>query len=289
MKFEKFGAEKENVTIKTKPMNFADNNIFKHFNNVFDYIKKNKPEILQEYIEKMTKGMQDITKIVFFNEKEESLINLLKKYEYITDYYQLFQTIMNFYLSTLGISKEEFWENKEQSFPDWNFFHSIRNIHLVSIKVMIEILGKEEGIELYKKIGENYVFKYDLNQQNIYKDLDELRYHHTRFITNNTLGRVRLISDVENGRYIEICLTCDKVRNFDNLSHEDFKLLDPTGCYIHHALTKLWNENFVLTLDQTLAKGDPYCSYVYHDTRIVDSIEHPPKEFFEDIISKIVK
>jgi len=42
----------------------------------------------------------------------------------------------------------------------------------------------------------------------------------------------------------------------------------------------------VLTLEQSIAKGDTFCSYVYHDRSIVDRIEHPPREFFEKILEK---
>ncbi|MHA1355340.1 MAG: hypothetical protein ACTSR1_09235, partial [Candidatus Heimdallarchaeota archaeon] len=119
-----------------------------------------------------------------------------------------------------------------------------------------------------------------------YKDLEEMRFHHSKFIEKNTLGRVRLLSEVKDGQYIEVCLTCDKVRNYPNASAEEKELLDVTGCYCHHALTSLWNDNFKLTLTNTLAKGDPYCTYVYHDTRIVDKIEEPTKEIFDAIVAK---
>ena len=43
------------------------------------------------------------------------------------------------------------------------------------------------------------------------------------------------------------------------------------------------NENFMLTMEHTIVEGDPYCSCVLHDTRIDNSLEHPPKEFFDNM------
>ncbi len=66
-------------------------------------------------------------------------------------------------------------------------------------------------------------------------------------------------------------------------SDEDRDIFSLTLCYCHFQLAKMWNDNFVLTQEQTIAKGNNYCEYVYHDTTIVEKIEHPSKEFFDDI------
>jgi hypothetical protein len=154
---------------------------------------------------------------------------------------------------------------------------------------LIDILGKDEAIKFYKEIINSYIEKYDQNQKGWYKDLDEMREHHSKFIKKNTLGRVRLVSEVKNGQYIEICLTCDKVRSYPDASEEEKELLDVTGCYCHIPLAKLWNKNFELTLSNTIAKGDPYCTYVFHDTRIVDKIEEPIKAFFDQTVRQFTE
>ncbi|MGC9780662.1 MAG: hypothetical protein HZR80_15575 [Candidatus Heimdallarchaeota archaeon] len=45
----------------------------------------------------------------------------------------------------------------------------------------------------------------------------------------------------------------------------------------------IWNEDFVLTMNHTIAKGDLYCSCVVHDTKIDWDLTHPPDEFWESI------
>ena len=286
MKFEKLGKERENVTIEIGPLDFGDSNVIKSLDNTLGYIKENKPEILQEYITILSGKLQKLTNQDFFNDESGKLAEYIKQFSNLSEQNDLLQLLLSSFIKTLGVSEEEFWENKKQEFKDWNFFRSVRDLQLVKIKALVEILGKEEAIEFYKGITERYLVAYNQNQKDWYKNLEEMRFHHSKFIQGNSLGRVRLISEVKNGRYIEICLTCDKVRNYQKQIPEDGELLDVTGCYCHHGLAKLWNENFVLTLNNTIAKGDPYCTYVYHDTRIADNIEEPSKEFFDGIVAK---
>ncbi|HUT79798.1 MAG TPA: hypothetical protein VMZ29_01240 [Candidatus Bathyarchaeia archaeon] len=286
MKFEKLGKEKENVTVRTEPFNFSESNILKHYNNTFGYINEHKPSKLEEYIRKLTEKLLAVTKQEFFHDINGKLSEILQQYKHLTDQSNIMRLLLSNFISTLGVTEEQYWENKEQEFPDWNFFHSIRDIHLMDIKSLIDVFGKEEGIDLYKKIADEYVIKYNPNQKNWYIDLEEMRFHHMKFIENNSLGRVRLMSNVEDGRYVEICLTCDKMKNYLDASQEDRELLDVTGCYCHEGLVRLWNENFILTLNKTIAKGDPYCTYVYHDTRVVDTIKVPSQKFFDEVIEE---
>ncbi|MHA1365328.1 MAG: hypothetical protein ACTSP5_02825 [Candidatus Heimdallarchaeota archaeon] len=286
MKFEKLGKERENVTIEIGPFDFGNSNIIKSLDNTLGYIQENKPEILQEYLTVLTGKLREIINQDFFKGASGKLAEYIKQFDHLTENYDLLQLLLSYFVKTLGVTEEQFWENKKQEFSDWNFFCSVRDLQLVKIKVLVEILGKEEAIDFSKGMTDSYIVTYDQNQKGWYKDLEEMRFHHSKFIEKNTLGRVRLLSEVKDGQYIEVCLTCDKVRNYPNASAEEKELLDVTGCYCHHALTSLWNDNFKLTLTNTLAKGDPYCTYVYHDTRIVDKIEEPTKEFFDAVVAK---
>jgi len=54
-------------------------------------------------------------------------------------------------------------------------------------------------------------------------------------------------------------------------------------CHYDFEATKNMNPNFVLTRQNTIMEGQDYCDFCYHDTRLVDQVEHPPKEFWEDL------
>ena len=66
------------------------------------------------------------------------------------------------------------------------------------------------------------------------------------------------------------------------LDCKDSELKHAVFCSNDHALFKKNNENFELTRTSTLMIGT-YCDFCLHDTRIVDKIEHPSKEFIENL------
>ena len=54
-------------------------------------------------------------------------------------------------------------------------------------------------------------------------------------------------------------------------------------CYYDFEATKNINPNFVLTRQNTIMEGQGFCDFCLHDTRLVDKVEHPSKEFWEGL------
>ena len=82
------------------------------------------------------------------------------------------------------------------------------------------------------------------------------------------------------GRYIlkiERCLYGEVMRDFD-----DLEIADSLECYIDYILPVKKNKNFVMTRTKTIMKGDSWCDICYHDKRIVEKVEHPSDEFWEN-------
>lgn len=285
MKFEQYGEYKEDLRIKLDLEEFLVHNLLKDLHNTIGYIKKTKPTILNEYIESLTSKMKTNTK-----KKDKIIIELkfqeyIKPFENLIENQELIKMSFNFFLEQLGITEDKIWEMRSESFTPNQMHQSANGFYNYQLKTLIEILGKDEAIDYYKKIILNYIHTYDTNQMNIYDSLEELRESTIRFLEKGTLGRVRLISEVEDGRLIEICKNCEKVDFLDKSLREDGDLLFAICCDVHIPLAKMWNENFVLTMDYTISRGYPYCTNVYHDRRLVDKIEQPPKEFYDEIIS----
>ena len=55
------------------------------------------------------------------------------------------------------------------------------------------------------------------------------------------------------------------------------------GCYGDYEKFKNYNDSIILTMEHTIAQGDPYCSRVLHDTRIDWDLRHPPKSFWDSM------
>jgi len=286
MKFEQYGKEVENLEIKTNPFEFAESNLFKKLDNIYGYIKKKRPDIYDELIRKITLKLMEIPKKGNFTSKSEKIVERITQGEFLSENQDLVLIHLNIFVDTLGFTDKEYWQNKEFKIPARNFVHAANDLSYLYLSTLVDIIGKVEAIKLYKETVDNYVKVYDTNQVNIFTDLEDMRQKFIRWTENSPYGRVRLTSTVENGQWIKICRNCEKVQNLDNLEELDGDLMYAISCYCHEPLAKMWNKNFVLTLNETIAKGDPFCSYVYHDKTIVDNIEHPPREFFEEIIKK---
>ena len=71
--------------------------------------------------------------------------------------------------------------------------------------------------------------------------------------------------------------------------HEVMKELnDPefsyaVACHYDFEAAKNMNPEFELTRKKTLMEGAGYCDFCYHDKRIVESIVHPPEQFWTDL------
>lgn len=286
MKFEEYGKEVENLEIKTNPYEFVESNLFKKLDNIYGYIKKKRPDIYDELIRNIILKLKEIPKKNYFTSKSEKIVERITQCEKLLENQDLVLKHLNIFVDTLGFTDKEYWQKKEFKIPARNFVHAANNLSYLYLSTLVDIIGKEEAIKLYKETVDNYVKVFDTNQVNIFTDLEDMRQKFIRWTENSPYGRVRLISTVENGQWMKICKNCEKVQNLDKLEELDGDLMYAISCYCHEPLAKMWNENFVLTLNETIAKGDPFCSYVYHDKTIVDKVEHPPREFFEKIIKQ---
>jgi len=286
MKFEQYGKEVKNLEIKYNPYEFAESNLFKKLDNIFGYIKKNRTEIYSEFIERVSSSEKNLPERKFFTDESTKVVDRIKKSEILSENKELILRFLNAFIETQGITDKEYIQNEEIRIPARNFMHSANDLSYLILSTLVDIIEKDEAVKLYKETVDNYVHVYDTNQVDIFTDLEDMRQKFIRWTENSPYGRVRLLSTVEKGQWIKICKNCEKVQNLDNLEKLDGDLMYAISCYCHEPLAKMWNENFVLTLEQSIAKGDSFCSYVYHDKTIVDKIEHPPREFFEKTLEK---
>jgi hypothetical protein len=95
-------------------------------------------------------------------------------------------------------------------------------------------------------------------------------------------GWIRVVGNIKNGKFIyrkDACLYAEAMKDY---SDTEFKFL--AACYYDYQGTRIqWNKDYVLTMEQTIAEGDPYCSCVVHDTRIDWDLTHPDEDYWNRI------
>ncbi|NHK32604.1 MAG: hypothetical protein FK730_14720 [Asgard group archaeon] len=282
MKIEEYGEYKENLTIKIKPQEFIEHNLLKDLQNIIGYIKKNKSIIFKEFLEQFTEKLKSQTKNQFSIIDKSKFSGLISQYDNLIKHQDITKLSLNYFLEKLSITEKQFWENNETHFPAKNFHNSANGFYFNQLTTLVELLGKDDAIAFYRDILRNFLRTYDLNQKDIHSSLEEMREKHIRFISRGIFGRVRVFSEVVNGKLIMICKNCEKVEHLDESIRKEPELLYNLTCWVHIPLAELWNENFELKIEDCIAKGDSFCTYIYRDKREVEKIKQQPNELIKE-------
>ena len=284
MRFEVVGQEKEKVTITISPLDLAKSDIFEMLSLLLEKIKTENKEILHLFIDIVSKSLEKMMKNEHFTSENSRLREEISTYKQLEDYYDFVRKHLNFFIETLDINEDLLWKNERISFDDKNFMESVFCQFYTHLASLIELLGKENAIDFYKEHVDNFNYTINArNQKNIYKDLSDLREKQIKWLQNNPYGRVRIFSDVRDGKLIRICKNCEKLNALKDSGLKDKQILYAIMCYMHIPLAKVWNKNIILTLDSRVVDESPYCVYVYHDTRITKEIIHPSKKFLDEM------
>lgn len=287
MKFEEFGNKVEKVTFTTKPQDLAKSDIYYVLSNLLGKIKEEKEEILDEFLAKVTSKLNSLIKGDTFKDQKNLLPEILKQQKNLEDKIEFVKTHLSFFITTIGISEKQFWNNEEIIFHAKNFMNSLYGQFYTQLSSLIEILPKEEAIVFYRKTVDRYNEIYNaVFQKGWYIDLEDMRAQQAKWLANNPYGRFRIYSEVKDGQLIRICKNCEKFNALKNSFLIDNEILYEVLCYMHIPLVKVWNENFELKIMKSLALGDSYCAYIYKDKGITKDNQLPKEGFLNEIFSK---
>lgn len=281
MELQKVGKLNQNITHEIVPLELADLFIFGRLDCLLGYILINTREIYREYVEKLKQKLQTIIAEEHFVNRDQDILTITKKYDNLLDQQELVKLHMSFFIEILQITEEQFWRSDSIQVPNYNFQRSAILLEYNQMLALAEIIGREEAIDLYKKHADRYVIIHDTPLFKKIEDLETMRRRTIEFLERGIYGRIRIVSDIEDGRYIVRCENCEKINTVPDL--EDREFLYTISCHSDFQVIKLYNENFVLTRRCTLAEGAPYCDNVYHDKRIDKTLAHPSKEVIDDM------
>ena len=283
MKFKRYGKPATEIIEKVSPIDKAHEFIFRRLDSLLDYILVQDASLYNRFIESLYGRFRALVGENGFETKLSDVQNLITTYSTIRGEPELMRLHLCLFIRTLEISEQTFWDNCETTVELSNFIESAVIPEYNWILVLSHILGKEEAIQISKGATERYCVKYDTSTIEKYESLDEMREVQTKFWDSGRLGRIRIASDVEDGVWIVRCENCEKIASLRNLETYDRELLDTVECHSDFQVTRLFNENFVLTRTMTIGAGDPYCDFVYHDIRFDKELKHPSKEYLDNI------
>ncbi len=252
---------------------------FNRLNFIIGFVEEKKPEIKDKFIENLIAQYKKLVKEDNVKKKKIDLKEILPNFEQLQKQPELAQLSLNFYLQNLQLANDVDWKKDKAKVINKNLLHSFLLPRYYNLLSMIETLGREEGIKLYKRYITHYLIERRKTRQNNYESIEEL--FESRHKPRPPSEWSILYGLINEGKYFyrnNNCTWADALQDFP-----DTELKYLICCYGDYEGAKQHNENFILTMEHTIAEGDPYCSRVLHDTRVDWNLKHPPKEFWDKL------
>jgi hypothetical protein len=240
------------------------------------YLAEHKSDILDEYITGLELRYKSAV-TSSFNAIDTLDLSNSSGMKILMDFPDLQKACADFILTTLDVPQEYAWEPQELDLLTENVTRASYHHFYYRAKVLTDLMDKDEAIQLLKEFIDFAMEKYV--QVPRYEDLTSMYEENIRESYENESADWIAVP-VSGGRYISRGDRCGPYVVLKEFN--DPELAYVVACYGDYGLIKKRNENFVLTRTYTQMNG-PYCDTCIHDTRIVDKIEHPPKEVFENL------
>lgn len=257
----------------------AQRSPFKNLNFLLGLIEHHFPEHLTNFVNRLNAIYKSLVHKDIVGEREMDLEETLFKRGLLEKYPGLAKITMNYYLQSLGLSEYKGELDSQVTVKNRNYFHSFLHPGYYNLSTLIEVLGREEAIRLFKKYSTLYYMEEQADQENRVEAAEILFERVAARAPNSESDWVTVVGMLKPGKYVfknENCLWVDALEDLP-----DAEIKYYICCYGDYTTIKTHNKNFILTMEHTIAQGDAYCSRVIHDPRVDWDLRHPPKDFWE--------
>jgi hypothetical protein len=222
-----------------------------------------------------------LTKTDYIKENSVNLSELLAEFENLADYPILMNAAMNYYFQVLDFSAESKWD-ENIVVVNRNYHQSFLHPRYYNLLTLIETVGREKAISLWKRFFTEFVIYDRVPREEPFVDLETWFAERQAAVDeDNPSDWVIVRGMIAEGKFAFRNDNCYWVESLDDLPDPEIKYY--ICCYGDYEGARDHHESIVLTMEHTIAKGDPYCSRVMHDTRVDYDLRHPPKEFWDEI------
>ncbi len=283
IKSVKQGEFKENaleIMTEINPSEIIVNGILRRLNFLLGLIKEKAPDFLSNFVNLLQTNYHNMVTVKLTDE-EEILNTYLEDRIHLAVYPQLASLAMNFYLQTLQIPEGIGWKDTKVSVSERNNFRSFLLPSYYLIHTLTNVMERNEAIKLFKQYISLYIIEYGQQRESGFVNLEAL-YEDVSKPQEPPSSWVVVRGMLSNGKYFYRNDNCLWVEALDDI--EDRELMYLICCYgDYQSATTHYDKNIVLTMEHTIAEGDPYCSRLLHDTREDWDLRHPKKDFWDSI------
>ncbi len=251
------------------------------FDNLLRAVKEQKPRILAQYVANLESRYDELLKIDYLALREVDIAPLLAGLARLTEFPQLARFYLNYHIQLLHLADDKRWETEKVAVTYQLLLRSALIPQYTNLEVLTETIPRDEAIRVFKHHIDDYVQEGLADQQDRYQNLEEFRENAIRPNPEDSPWE-RVVGEVEDGKLIIRKECCYWDEALEDLADRELKYL--VCCHGDFENIRSSNKCFKLTMEHTIARGDPYCDCVVYDTRITKDFIHPPRAFFDSII-----
>jgi hypothetical protein len=280
MKVIRTGEFKEGVLERLVEINTLEEakDRFKRLNLLLSFVKERYPETFQEYIDNLRAKYEDLLEDERRKAHPVELNDIVSENRNMSEQIELSRLALNYFLQVLQVPAES--SMGKATVVNKNYFQSWSHLSYYSLLVLTETIGRTEAITLYKRFVTRYFYEkrnpnrktYD-NLETFFARVTEPQETPSDWVTVHTM--------LADGKYASRRDNCIFIQSQDDLPDSELKYY--ISCYGDFERAKDYHNSVVLTMEHTIAQGDPYCSRLYHDTRVDWDLRHPPKSFWDSM------
>jgi hypothetical protein len=262
-----------------QPYEYFTREAFNRLNFIINFVEEQKPKIKAKYIENLITQYKKLVKEDFVKKKKINLKEILPDFKQLQKLPELAQLSLNFYLQNLQLADDVDWKKDEAKIVNRNLLYSFLLPRYYNLSALIETMGREEGIKLYKRYITLFLIERRKTRESNYENIEEL-FEARQKPRPPTEWSIHY-GLINEGKYFYRNNNCTWADALQDYPDTELKYL--ICCYGDYEGAKQHNENFILTMEHTIAEDDPYCSRVIHDTRVDYDLRHPPKDFWDNL------
>ena len=282
MKFYRVGEFKENVldgTVGINPKEQAPQFVLSRLNFLLGFLREHSPDNIDAFTKNLEKWYQKLTRTDYIKEKGIDLNEFIDDYDNLAEYTGLLNAALNYYFQVLDFSKDSKWD-EDIVVVNRNYHQSFLHPRYYNLLTLIETVGREEAIRLWKRFFTEFVIYDRVLREKPFVDLESWFAERQAAVdVENPSDWVVVRGMIADGKFAYRNDNCLWVESLDDLPDAEIKYY--VCCYGDYEGARNLHESIVLTMEHTIAQGDPYCSRVMHDTRVDYDLRHPPKEFWD--------
>ena len=249
---------------------------YERMNSVIKYLSELKSEFVEEYIQHLTKRIKKAVESIEKREGMYDFSDLYEKYNFLDSYQELKKLTKEFTLKHLNPIRTKEEDPLVYQVLGYNRAMAFERLSYHRVKSFVELLGKNEGIELYTKILTKIVE--DLKQKHPQQeDVTITKNHKNAIDAWCKIGLCDFTYKVLDEHMI--------IYRFDKcFTHEVLKYFnDPDIAYYASSFQgdlPTRNDGLIIPMrrTQTLHHGD-FCDELYWDSRVHKVPEQPSLEF----------